>query len=113
MQLGAELEQYLTTCQSIPDTFIRPTSIHYYHQNWTHSYYKPVLQERSKQERKRYCKLVIIQITKAHATGGGVGTYLTTCQSILATFITPHQQYPLLSSKLDPYKPVLQKINKL
>ena len=34
--------------------------------------HKPVLQERSKQETKIYCKLVIILITKALAAGGGV-----------------------------------------
>jgi hypothetical protein len=33
-----------------------------------------VLQERSKQERKSYCRLVFTLIAKAHATGGGVRT---------------------------------------
>jgi hypothetical protein len=66
----------------------------------------PVLQERSKQETKIYCKIVIILFTMAHATGGGgvrtlfdympkpssyirntPAVSITICQSIPATFI--------------------------
>ncbi len=36
--------------------------------------YKRILQERSKQETKSYCKLVFILITKAHVRWGGVRT---------------------------------------
>jgi hypothetical protein len=70
-------------------------------------YSKPVLQERSKQETKSYCKIVIILFTMAHATGGGgvrrifdympkpssyirnhiPAVSIAICQSIPATFI--------------------------
>jgi hypothetical protein len=59
--------------------------------------YKPVLQERSKQETQIYCQ-----------QGVEFEQYLTICQSIPAAFIIPHHYPLLLSSKLDPYKPVLQ-----
>ena len=74
--------------------------------------YKPVLQERSKQETKGYCKLVFILITKAHATGGGVRTIFENMPKHSSYIQNTPQQYPLLSSKLDPYKPVLQERSK-
>jgi len=59
----------------------------------------PVLQERSKQDTKIYCKLVIILIAEAHATGDGARTIFEYMpKHSPTTFIIP-QQYPLLSSK--------------
>ena len=71
MQQGVELEQYLTTCQSIPVTFIIP---HYPLLSSKWDYFMPVLQERSKEETKSYCKLLFILVPKVHVTGDGVGT---------------------------------------
>ena len=69
MQQGVELEQYLSTCQCILATFIIP----WYHPlvSSKYVYFMPVLQERSKQDTQIYCKLVIILIAEAHATGDG------------------------------------------
>jgi hypothetical protein len=61
MQQGVEFEQYLTICQSIPATFIIP---HQYPLLLSSKLdpYKPVLQERSQQETKNYCKLKINEV---------------------------------------------------
>jgi hypothetical protein len=99
----------LIAFQSIPAKFIIPQ---YPLLSSKLDLFMPVLQERSKQETNLYCILVIIIITKACTTGGGeLEQYLITCQIIPAKFIIP--QYPLLlSSKLDPYKPVLKERSK-
>ena len=60
MQQGVELEQYLTTCQSIPATFIIPQ---YPLLSSKLDHFMPVLQERSKQETKSHFELVNILIT--------------------------------------------------
>ena len=61
MQDGIELEQYLSTCQSIPATFIIPQ---YPLLSSNLDYFMPVLQERSKEDTKIYCKLVNNLIVK-------------------------------------------------
>jgi hypothetical protein len=110
----------ITICQSIPATIfdympkhstatfivIPPVSILEPYSKPVLQERSPVLQERSKQETKIYCKIVIILFTMAHATGGGgvrtlfdympkpssyirntPAVSITICQSIPATFI--------------------------
>ena len=71
MQLGEELQQYLTRCQSIPVIFRIPQ---YALLSSKFDQYKPVPQRSSKQETKIYCELMYILIPNAPGTGGGVGT---------------------------------------
>ena len=71
MQQRVELEQYLTTCQSILASFIIPQ---YTVLSPKSDRFMPVLQERSKQDTKIYCKLFIMLIAETHVTAGGVET---------------------------------------
>ena len=70
-----------------------------------------VLQDRSKQETKSYCKLMFILSTKAHATGGGVRTIFDYMPKH-SSYIKNTPEYPLLSSKLDHFMPALQERSK-
>ena len=72
LEQGVELEQYLTRCQSIPPVIFRIRQYALLSPNLDQ--FMPILQERSKHETKTYCELMVILITKAHATGGGVAT---------------------------------------
>ena len=69
MEKGGHFEHYLTPCQSLPGIFeipqdaLLPSNM---------DPYKPEVEEKSKQETKIYCRLVVIVITKAHGTGWGV-----------------------------------------
>ena len=69
MEKGGEFEHYLTPCQSITGIFEIPQ---YALLPSNMDPYKPEVEEKSKEETKIYCRLVVILITKAHGKGWGV-----------------------------------------
>ena len=69
MEQGGEFEHYLTLCQSITGTFEIPQ---YALLSSNMVPYKPEVEEKSKEETKIYCGLLVILITKADGTGWGV-----------------------------------------
>ena len=105
MQQGVQFEQYLTTYQSIPATFMIHQFIHYFHQNRIIRC-QQLWQDRSKHETKIYCRLVFILISKAHATGDGVRTifdYMPKHSSYIHDWSLIH----LMSHNLDQFLPIL------
>ena len=73
--------------------------------------FMPVLPERSKEDTKIYCRLVVILITKARATGDGVSTIFHDMPKH-CSYIQNTPVYPVLPSKQDPFIPLLPERSK-